>query len=329
MGVSLAGFFERTRERGLVRDRRRADRANADVRGNAIDGEAESRKHQRVALWLKSVKRPRWVCRRASTPPERRGERVVRGPDDRDHERLREGTSDRVGIARRELAPLPVLAYKAAKSAERELVPLVLAGKSRESQEPIGRESVLFDRSLTTREASRLAARLRRIEESAAVAILEPVAERHRHPLRSTERARVEAGLVRVEAGGQIGRDVSKEVHDLHALGRIGVVQRFRLRIPQRASDRPHRLMRPRLKRIVTRRSPGRPQCGRTYRCRPSNRGSDGAWWRSRGSRTGDARRGGSAGVWAEGTSARVRSLRTAGRTARVPASPLDRRSER
>src|SRR5213593_2497044 len=109
-----ARLVERTPERGVVRDRRGADRADADVRRNAIDGESEPRKHLCVTLWQKSMKRARGIGRGSSTPPERGGERVVRGPDHRDHERLRECPRDGIRVACGELAPLAVLADEAA-----------------------------------------------------------------------------------------------------------------------------------------------------------------------------------------------------------------------
>ena len=132
--MSPARFFKRTPERGLVRDRGRADRADAHVGGNAIGRKPEARQHLGIAVdptvvgaaGHKSVERTRRIGGGAGTPPERVRDRIVSRPNDGDHERLGERSRDRVGVARGELTPLAVLADEAAERAQRELAAMRL-----------------------------------------------------------------------------------------------------------------------------------------------------------------------------------------------------------
>src|SRR5205823_9650623 len=113
--MSPARFVERTLKRGLVRDRGRADRANADVGRDAVGRKSEAAERLVVSSWHESVKGSCRVGRCARTPPQPGGERVVSRTDDRYDEGLGKRSRHRVGVACRELTPLAVLADEAAK----------------------------------------------------------------------------------------------------------------------------------------------------------------------------------------------------------------------
>src|SRR5205823_10877697 len=139
MRVSAARFVERATERGLVRYGSRTDGSDADIGGDAVVGKSEARE-ELVVAWKspvvrapghEAVKGPCRVGRRASTLPQRRGTRVCVRHDDRNDERLGEGSRDRVRIARGELPPLAVVADEGAKRVKGGLAPLFCATKCR------------------------------------------------------------------------------------------------------------------------------------------------------------------------------------------------------
>ena len=128
-----------------------------------------------------------------------------------DDEWLGESAGHRVRVARRELPPLAILADETAKGANRELAPFVVAGEDRQTKQPIGSEGVLLDRPLAARKASRLyALTLGGVKEPTGFAILQAVAQRHRHSLCSTEGPRMDTGLVCVQIRCEVRGDVSK-----------------------------------------------------------------------------------------------------------------------
>ena len=72
----------------------------------------------------------------------------------------------------------------------------------------------------------------------------------------------MDPGLVGVEIRREIRGDVSEQVHDLRAAGRVEVGQRFCLRVPELTGHRTHRVMGPSVDCVVAERGPRRPVRG-------------------------------------------------------------------
>ena len=184
------------------------------------------------------------------------------GPDNGDDEWLGESAGHGVRVARRELAPLAILADEPAKGADRDLAPFTVAGEVRQTKQPVGSQGVLLDRPLAARKASRLyGLTLGRVKESAGFTILKTVSERHRHSLRSTECPRMDTGLVCVEIRGEVRGHVSKQVEDLRVVP-IEVTKALGLCVPEPAGHCAHRVVRSRVERVVAECGPRRPVRG-------------------------------------------------------------------
>src|SRR5207237_1581992 len=123
---------------------------------------------------------------------------------------------------------------------QRELAPLVLTAERRETEEAIGGEGVLVDRTIADREAPGLAA-VRRVEETTVLGVLEPIAKRERHAAGARERTRMKPGLVCVERGGEVRGEIAEQVAEPRAVARVEMEQRLRIRIREAPGDRPHR----------------------------------------------------------------------------------------
>src|SRR5438105_10223954 len=111
--VARGRFVKLAAQRGLVRDRRRADGRDADVRGSAVAGKAQRRQLSTVANGHDAVDGPGRIYGRPRDPPEPIGEWVRLRTDDAHDERLGQRPRDRIRVACPELAPLAVLADEA------------------------------------------------------------------------------------------------------------------------------------------------------------------------------------------------------------------------
>src|SRR5439155_16431253 len=144
----------------------------------------------------------------------------------------------------------------------RELAPLVVAGEGRQTKQPVGSQGVLLDRPLAARKASRLfGLTLGGVKEPAGFAILQAVSERDRHSLRSTEGPRMDTGLVCVQIRCEVRGNISKQIVDLRVVP-IEMTKALGLCVPEPAGHCAHRVVRPRLGRVVAECGPSRSERG-------------------------------------------------------------------
>src|SRR5438105_8150725 len=198
---TVADGIELAAERALVRQRRAAGRAGADVRGAAVGRQAALGDGARVDPWIEVPSNGVGIDGGIARAPKRVGRGVARATDDDDRYGLAQGARDRVRERRGELPPLAVLADERAQRAQPDIPPLVVLGEPREREQRVRGERVLLERPLAARESARFRPR-RRVEEAAALGVLQrrPHAPRLRgrgvHVAGRDEQAQVRDGVL-------------------------------------------------------------------------------------------------------------------------------------